>query len=193
MRSFEQSGRRRTRRPSALGCSTLARPTYQISVGLPNGYSEGMSDANDDLQPPARLRALTSWQASKVSTIGARMTARHMPLTARSDFAVLAALEEYGPLSQADLGRRLGLDRNDVSGIVTRLQAGGHVDRQADPDDRRRNLVTVNQAGTRYLDDIQLNADKAQAELLSGLDVDQRRQLHALLAKILEAHQQEPA
>jgi MarR family transcriptional regulator, lower aerobic nicotinate degradation pathway regulator len=166
---------------------------HTTSVGLPNGYSEGVDDANDDLQPPARLRALTSWQANKVSTIGARITVRHMPLTARSDFAVLAALEEYGPLSQADLGRRLGLDRNDVSGIVTRLQTGGYVERQADPDDRRRNVVTVNQAGMRYLDDIQLNADKAQAELLSGLDVDERRQLHALLAKTLEAHQREPA
>lgn len=150
-------------------------------------------NGEDDLRPPARLRALTSWQASKVSTIGARMTARHMPLTARSDFAVLAALEEYGPLSQADICRRLGLDRNDVSGIVTRLQAGGYIDRQPDPDDRRRNLVTVNQAGMRYLEETQTKADKAQAELLSGLDMEERRQLHALLAKALEAHQQEPA
>lgn len=152
-----------------------------------------MNEADDGLRPPARLRALTSWQANKVSTIGARMTTRHMPLTARSDFAVLAALEEYGPLSQADLGRRLGLDRNDVSGIVTRLHAGGHVDRQTDPDDRRRNLVSVNQAGLGYLEQIQLNADKAQAELLAGLDVDERRRLHALLAKALEAHRPEPA
>lgn len=179
--------------PYTLGFPTLCCPTYHGSVGLPNGYNEGMGDANDDLQPPARLRALTSWQAHRVSTIGARMTARHMPLTARSDFAVLAALEEYGPLSQADLGRRLGMDRNDVSGIVTRLQAGGHVERQIVPDDRRRNLVTMNQAGVRYLEDIQLNADKAQAELLSGLDADERRQLHALLAKTLEAHKPEPA
>lgn len=151
-----------------------------------------MSDA-DDLQPPARLRALTSWQANKVSTIGARTTARHMPLTARSDFAVLAALEEYGALSQADLGRRLGLDRNDVSGIVTRLHTGGHVDRQADPGDRRRNLVTITPAGIRYLDEIQDHADRAQAELLAGLDPDERRHLHALLAKTLSAHRPQPS
>ena len=152
-----------------------------------------MADADDDLEPPARLRALTSWQAHKISTIGARMTARSMPLSARSDFAVLAALEEYGALSQADLGRRLGLDRNDVSGIVTRLQARGHIERQADPGDRRRNLVTINRSGLRYLEQIQLNADEAQAELLSGLDAHERRQLHALLTKTLEAHKQEPA
>jgi len=111
----------------------------------------------------------------------------------RSARCVLAALEEYGALSQADLGRRLGLDRNDVSGIVTRLQARGHIDRQADPGDRRRNLVTINQSGMRYLGQIQLNADEAQAELLSGLDAHERRQLHALLTKTLQAHRQEPA
>ena len=152
-----------------------------------------MDETDDRLQPPARLRTLASWQAGRVSTIGARATARHMPLTARADFAVLAALDEYGSLSQADLGRRLGLDRNDVSGIVTRLEAGGRLDRKADPADRRRNLVTLTEAGARYLDEIQRHADTAQGELLAGLDTTERRQLNALLAKVLEAHKPEPA
>jgi|SRR5687768_9708884 DNA-binding MarR family transcriptional regulator len=162
-------------------------------VVLPNGYARGMPETDDDPQPPARLRAFTSWQASRISTIGARMTARRMPLTARSDFAVLASLEEYGPLSQAELGRRLGLDRNDVSSIVTRLKAGGHVDRRPDAADRRRNLVTLTPAGARYLDEIQEHADRAQADLLAGLDAAERRQLHALLAKALAAHKPQPA
>ncbi|WNE93846.1 hypothetical protein PS467_00025 [Streptomyces luomodiensis] len=40
---------------------------------------------------------------------------------------------------------------------------------------------------------IQRNADKAQAELLSSLDEDERGQLHALLVKALEGHKPEPA
>jgi DNA-binding MarR family transcriptional regulator len=148
---------------------------------------------DDGPRPPARLRGLTSWQASKVSTLGARMTARHMPLTARSDFAVLAALEEYGPLSQADLGRRLGLDRNDVSGVVTRLASGRHVDRQADPSNRRRNVVTLTASGRRYLEEIQRHADAAQDELLAGLGPAERRQLNELLAKLLSSHRGQPA
>jgi DNA-binding MarR family transcriptional regulator len=148
---------------------------------------------DDGLQPPARLRRLASWQANKVSTLGARMTARHMPLTARSDFAVLAALEEYGPLSQADLGRRLGLDRNDVSSIVTRLESGRHIDRQADPANRRRNVVTLTAAGKRHLEEIQRHADAAQDELLAGLGPAERRQLNELLAKLLSSHRGQPA
>jgi DNA-binding MarR family transcriptional regulator len=148
---------------------------------------------DDGLQPPARLRRLASWQANKASILGARMTARHMPLTARSDFAVLAALEEYGALSQADLGRRLGLDRNEVSGIVTRLENGHHVDRQADPANRRRNVVTLTTAGKRYLEEIQRHADAAQGELLAGLSATERQQLSELLAKLLNSHRAQPA
>jgi DNA-binding MarR family transcriptional regulator len=148
---------------------------------------------DDGLQPPARLRRLTSWQANKASILGARMTARHMPLTARSDFAVLATLEEYGALSQADLGRRLGLDRNDVSGIVTRLESGRHVDRQADPANRRRNVVTLTASGKRYLEQIQQHADAAQDELLAGLSTTERQQLNKLLAKLLNSHGAQPA
>ena len=149
--------------------------------------------AGGEPQTPARLRGLASWQANKVSALGARMTARHMPLTARSDFAVLAALEEYGPLSQADLGRHLGLDRNDVSGIVGRLASGGHVDRRPDPASRRRNVVTLTGAGKRYLEEIQRHADAAQDELLAGLAPAERRQLNELLAKVLGSHRGQPA
>src|SRR5690349_3190768 len=100
-----------------------------------------MGDTDRTPRPPERLRRLASWQASKASTLGARLTARRMPLSARADFAVLAALEEYGPLSQAEIGRRLGLDRNDVNGVLGRLDRGHQVERQVDPADRRRNVV----------------------------------------------------
>jgi DNA-binding MarR family transcriptional regulator len=148
---------------------------------------------DDGVRPPARLRRLTSWQANKVSILGARMTARHMPLTARADFAVLAALEEYGALSQADLGRHLGLDRNEVSGIVTRLQRDHHLDRQADPLDRRRNVVTLTTSGERRLEEIQQRADAAQDDLLAGLNAAERQQLNNLLAKLLGSHRPQSA
>jgi DNA-binding MarR family transcriptional regulator len=152
-----------------------------------------LTDTDDGLQPPARLRALTSWQANKVSLLGARMIARHMPLSARPDFAVMAALEEYGELSQADLGRRLGFDRNEVSGIAARLQRGQYIDRHVDPGNRRRNVVTLTEAGRRYLEEIQRHADAAQDELLAGLNAAERLQLNELLAKVLSSHRPQPA
>ncbi|MGH3417385.1 MAG: MarR family winged helix-turn-helix transcriptional regulator [Actinocrinis sp.] len=151
------------------------------------------ANPQDTVQPPARLRGLASWQVSKASTLGARLFARRMPLGARTDFAVLAALEEYGPLSQADIGRRLGLDRNDVNGVLTRLDDGGRVDRQPDPADRRRNVVTSTDAGTQYLDELQRYADAVQDELLTALTPAERRHLQALLGKLLDGHNAQPA
>jgi DNA-binding MarR family transcriptional regulator len=118
---------------------------------------------------------------------------RRVPLGARADFAVLAALDEYGALSQAELGRRLGLDRNDVNGILNRVQGRGHVGRQADPADRRRNVVTLTAAGHKQLEELQRHADAVQDELLEGLNATERRQLHSLLGKLLDSHKPQPA
>jgi DNA-binding MarR family transcriptional regulator len=144
-------------------------------------------------QPPKRLRTLVSWQAAKVATIGSRLTAAHMALSARTDFAVLAALEEYGPLSQAELGRRLGLDRNDISTVLTRLERDGAVLRETDAADARRNTVTPTAAGLNYLTALQDHADTVQRDLLHGLDDPERQQLIALLGKVLAQHPAQPA
>lgn len=147
----------------------------------------------EDTRPPAALRQLVSWQAGRVATIGARLTAQHMPLEGRSDFAVLASLEENGPLSQAELGRLLGLDRNNVNGIVVRLDADALVAREADPNDRRRNVVTITRAGRARLAELQGHADAVQAELLAALDAAEREQLVRLLDTILASHPALPA
>lgn len=150
-------------------------------------------DGDDGIRAPLRLRALASWQAGKVATLGTRLTAQHMPLSARSDFAALAALEEFGPLSQADIGRRLSLDRNDVNSVLTRLDSQDRVERHPDPANRRRNIVTLTDAGHRYLNALQHKADAVQAELLAGLDTTEQQQLQALLDKVLAGHRPQPA
>ncbi len=143
---------------------------------------------HDMTRPPARLRALLSWQANKADIIGTRLTGARMPATGRADFAVLAALEEYGAISQADLGRRLGLDRNRINGITTRLDDNAHIIRTTDPADRRRNTVTITPSGQRYLEELQAATDVAQAELAVNLSAAESDQLRKLLAKLLEAH-----
>ena len=111
-----------------------------------------------------------------------------MPLEARSDFAVLSALDESGPLSQADIGRLLGLDRNNVNGIVVRLEGGGFVSREPDPGDRRRNVVTITPAGRARFSELLSHADAVQAELLTALSADERENLIRLLGKVLASH-----
>ena len=40
-------------------------------------------------------------------------------------FRLLAALDQYGPSSQAELGRRTGIDRSDVVAALNELDAAG--------------------------------------------------------------------
>lgn len=109
------------------------------------------------------------------------------------DSAVLAALEEFGPLSQADLGRLLGLDRSDVNGIVGRLEAASSLTRQPDPADRRRNIVAITDGGRVRVAELFEQATEVQAELLVALTPAERDQLTGLLAKVLRGHAPQPA
>ncbi|MCS6580743.1 MarR family winged helix-turn-helix transcriptional regulator [Curtobacterium citreum] len=143
---------------------------------------------SDDPTPPQALRTLVSWQAGRLATIGARLTSARMPLEARSDFAVLAALDENGALSQAEIGRALGLDRNNVNGIVVRLEGDEAVTREPDPTDRRRNVVTITAAGRVRLAEIQVLADAVQDELLAALSTKERKDLIHLLDRVLSVH-----
>lgn len=147
-----------------------------------------MRDGSSTPTAPDRLRRLVSWQANRVGVLGSRLTLQRMSAGDRADFAVLAALEESAGLSQADIGRRLGLDRNDVNAITTRLEQAGCIARRSDPDDRRRNIVTLLAAGGARLRSIQDRADEVQEELLTALAEDERRQLIELLDKVLAAH-----
>ena len=147
----------------------------------------------DTVRPPEALRHLLSWQAGRLATISARLTAKRLPLEARSDFAVLASLTEYGELSQAELGRILGLDRNNVNGIVTRLEGNQHVERRADPADRRRNIVSLTDTGRIHFIELQAHAAAVQSELLGDLTSTEQHRLVELLDRVLAGHPAQPA
>ena len=66
-------------------------------------------------------------------------------------FRLLAALDEFGHASQADLGRRTGIDRSDIVAAVNDLVASGLVSRTPDVDDRRRNVIAVTTRGLKML------------------------------------------
>jgi DNA-binding MarR family transcriptional regulator len=100
---------------------------------------------------------------------------------------VLAAVSEYGPVAQADLVRRLGVDAKDVVLLLNHLEETGLVVREPDPRDRRKNAVTVTPAGDRILERCAELAERANAELLAPLSAAERRQLMALLTRVYKA------
>jgi DNA-binding MarR family transcriptional regulator len=99
---------------------------------------------------------------------------------------LLAALEEFGPASQAALGRRTGIDRSDVVAAVDELADRALVQRSPDPDDRRRNTITITPAGTKQLRRLEQILADVQDELLAPLSPADRTRLIRLLTRLLE-------
>ncbi len=107
------------------------------------------------------------------------------------DYRVLAALDEHGPSSQAELGRGTGIDRSDIVATVNSLVAAGLARRAPDPDDGRRNVVTITKRGSSTLTRLDAVVDRVQAELLAPLSEAERRTLVALLRKLGSVDQDE--
>ena len=100
------------------------------------------------------------------------------------DFRVLAALDEHGPASQSELGRRTGIDRSDIVATLNDLLASRSVRRRPDPQDRRRNIVTITARGTATLEHLDAMLDGVQDAVLAPLTATERATLLRLLAKM---------
>ena len=104
------------------------------------------------------------------------------------DMAALAVLEQSGPVSHAELGRRLGLDPSDVTALVEELSAEDRVVRSVDPRDRRRRLVQTSASGKAALQTARHVTQRVDDELLATLSNETRTDLHhTLLALLVDA------
>ncbi|MFI8993424.1 MarR family winged helix-turn-helix transcriptional regulator [Streptomyces violens] len=135
---------------------------------------------------PTRIRALPSWLLGRAAARGHRLVADALAREGMRmmHHAVLSAVAELGPVSQADLGRSLSIDPKDMVMIVNDLVAEELVTRAPDPRDRRKNAVTISPAGTRTLRRTQKLGDAANAELTAALSPAERDQLIDLLTRI---------
>jgi DNA-binding MarR family transcriptional regulator len=139
---------------------------------------------------PRRLWALPSWLVNRVALAASRITADQLAAVGltRKDFSVLAALDEFGPASQAAIGRRLALDRSDLHAVIGGLEDHGLIERARDAIDRRRNVVKLTAKGRAALKRLDARVEQAQDELLAPLSSAERQQLVALLARVVEHH-----
>ena len=139
---------------------------------------------------PAALTQKPTWLISEVARVAHRLLTDKLA-TAGSrgyDYRLLAALQEFGPASQASLGRHAGMDRSDVVASVSELAGRGLVERSPDPADRRRNVITITPEGAAHLRRLEELLAGVQDELLAPLSPAERQQLIRLLNRILEHH-----
>jgi DNA-binding MarR family transcriptional regulator len=144
---------------------------------------------------PERVRTKASWLLNQATMPANRLLAGALATAGarRHHYVLLAALDEVGPASQAELSRRTGIDRSDIVAALNELAEQGLVERATDPADHRRNVVTLTTAGRRHLRTLDGLLAQVQDDLLAPLAPDEREQLVALLARVVDHHRPGPA
>jgi DNA-binding MarR family transcriptional regulator len=153
------------------------------------------ADMPDDgeIKTPDRLRRRASRLLSQMTAQSDRLTNEGL---AQADarkwhYAALASLQEYGSGSQATLSRRTGIYRSDMVAVLNELAERGLVERAPDPDDRRRNVITITAQGRRHLRRLDKVLDDLHDELLAPLLPAERDQFVQLLTRLVDHHTQQ--
>ncbi|WP_172979823.1 MarR family winged helix-turn-helix transcriptional regulator [Agromyces agglutinans] len=137
----------------------------------------------------ARFAQRPTWRLSTLAHRSHQLLAAAFAERGRRghDFRVLAALDEFGELHQAAIGRHAGLDPSDVTQTVRDLEAAGDLTRRPSSDDRRRMVIAITPAGRRTLEELDAAIDEAEAALFAPLSEPQRGRLRTTLAALTDA------
>lgn len=101
-----------------------------------------------------------------------------------ASFDVLATLRRAGPpfsLTPSELIASTMVTSGTMTNRIDQLEKAGLVERTQSPDDRRSFRITLTDEGFRVIDAAVTEHVKTQAQLVSGLSDDERRQLDTLL------------
>ena len=150
-----------------------------------------MPEPSHQLPVPSRIGGRATWLISRAygrsrGLLNAGFAASGAGLRSYH-YRLLAALEEWGPVGQADLGRSTSLDRSDVVAVLGELERFGLVERTVNPANRRRNIVSITPAGGKQLRALDHVVDEVQERVLAPLSQDERRELTKLLRKLADA------
>jgi MarR family transcriptional regulator, lower aerobic nicotinate degradation pathway regulator len=139
---------------------------------------------------PSRIRDRPTWLISRtygrshgllndgLAASGAGLRSYH--------YRLLATLQEWGPIGQADLGRSMSIDRSDLVTMLGELERLGLIERTVNPSNRRRNIVSITPAGSKQLRALDRVVDEIQERVLAPLSQNERRQLTKLLRKLAD-------
>jgi DNA-binding MarR family transcriptional regulator len=103
-------------------------------------------------------------------------------------YAILAALQDFGPLAQHELADRLDIKRSNLVGYVDELADRGLLMRDRDASDRRRQNVSLTSGGVALLRTLEDLAQRSQPDLLAVLSQSECATLLELLRRVLRSY-----
>lgn len=101
-----------------------------------------------------------------------------------TQFSALMRLSEHKKCSQNQLGRLAGMDVATIKGVVDRLRLKGLALIEADPNDKRRSLITLTPQGVTLIQRLEKIGHEITAQTLEPLTQPEQRALLKALRKI---------
>jgi DNA-binding MarR family transcriptional regulator len=130
-------------------------------------------------QPTHRSSALLDHLARRMRL---RTEAVLAPLGLRPRHLVaLTVLRVRGGSTQQALATTLAMDGTNIVGLLNELEADKLIERRRSPEDRRRHLVELTDAGVKQLAKAESALAQVEQEVLGALDASQRETLYNLL------------
>lgn len=104
-----------------------------------------------------------------------------------SQYGVLMALGEAGPLGQQRLADLVGIDPRNAVPIIDALAEQGLVHREVDPADRRRRVLDLTVRGREVVGELASVGAEIERDLLSPLTPAEQATLRSMLLALLGA------
>lgn len=101
-------------------------------------------------------------------------------------FAALVKLRDVDQVSQNQLGRLTAMDAATMQGVIKRLASRHLILRRADPDDRRRLILSLSDEGRALINRLLSNGGKITERTLSPLSQAEQKIFLTLLSKLAE-------
>ena len=104
------------------------------------------------------------------------------------EYALLVFLDDVPGISQQSLSEALGIDRNNVSLIVDKLEARGLLKRMVNGADRRARELTITSEGRKLWRSCQPRIRRANDRILTVLKADEKELFLDLLVRVVEGN-----
>lgn len=103
----------------------------------------------------------------------------------RDDLNVLYCTACCGEITATTICHLTGRPKNSVSRAIDRQRRAGTIRRRTDPRDRRRSILSIQPEGLALFERILPVFVAREDAMLAALDADDRRQLDAILRKLM--------